>query len=580
MRNFVNISRSVLAAVLTLTLGHSALAAERVSDFSLIDHTGMFQQLSRYADHEAVVLFSYNSDSRVVDNAIKDLNAEIELFASRGVAFFMLENSGVADKSVIAKAAERAKLLVPVLVDDTQLVTEELGITHAAEVVVLDPKTKAVIYRGSLNDRFTEGSKSRRAGDHYLRTVLEAMLSDSEVTLAGQPSSGELIAFKVKDQHATAGISYADDVAPIIEKRCVSCHRDGGIAPFAMSSHQMVQGWSPMIRETLLTKRMPPAQIDPDYLHSFVGVNHITIDELQTLTHWIDAGATNTSGSDPLAALVLENVEWEMGTPDIVIKIPAQEIPATGVLDYRNLMIPLNNSEELWVKAVEFKPGDRQVLHHIIAFTYGAGGVNQFDVLNQGIGLGAYAPGNAPNTFPEDVGYPLRADGGLLLQMHYTTTGKETVDASEIGIYLHDAKPGKTILGGSAADLQIDIPPHEGHHEMTASKVFPKDSYLTMLGPHMHFRGKEASFKLVYPDGKEERILNVPNYQFNWQMTYDFVEPKFIPAGTKMVFDAAFDNSAMNPFNPDPSATISWGEQTFQEMFFGFYQYIEADAIN
>ena len=197
--------------------------------------------------------------------------------------------------------------------------------------------------------------------------------------------------------------------------------------------------------------------------------------------------------------------EWELaerwGEPDMVVKIPPKEIPATGVIDYRNIPLQLGNEEELWVKGVEFKPGDRQVLHHIIAFTFGGDGVNQFDILNQGIGMGAYAPGNAPNTFPEDTGYPLRANGGLLLQMHYTTSGRETVDASEIAIFLHDEKAAKTVYGGSASDLNIAIPPHAKRHQMTASKVFPEDIYLSMLGPHMHYRGYDADFTLVYPDG-------------------------------------------------------------------------------
>lgn len=581
MRTLSNFSKILAPAILATLLGQPALATDRITDFSLIDHNGKFLQVSRYADHQAVVLFSYDQNSKVARDAVADLQKEAEAFADQGVAFFMIASNGESDKSALAAAAKRDGISLPILVDDSQLVSEELGIKRSAEVVVIDPAAKTVVYHGALNNRFADGSTRRRASEHYLHQVLEAIVADKDVALETQASNGDQIAYTARDQHAAEGISYARDVVPIVERRCVTCHQEGGIAPFAMNSHQMLQGWSPMIRETLLTKRMPPAQIDPDFLHYYAEVNHITPSELQTLVHWIEAGAPNNGSDDPLASLSHEAPEWELsetwGEPDMIVKIPPQEIPATGVVDYRNLAIPLNNDEELWVKGVEFKPGDRQVLHHIIAFTYGADGINQFDVLNQGIGMGAYAPGNAPNTFPDDVGYPLRAGGGLLLQMHYTTSGKETVDASEIGIYLHDHKPGKTVYGGSAADLNIHIPPNAGHWPMEASKVFPKDSYLTMLGPHMHYRGLEASFKLIYPDGTEEALLNVPNYQFNWQKTYDLAEPKFMPAGTKLVFDAAFDNSAMNPYNPDPTAEISFGEQTWQEMFFGFYQYIEAD---
>ena len=333
-----------------------------------------------------------------------------------------------------------------------------------------------------------------------------------------------------------------------------------------------------MIRETLITKRMPPGQIDSEYVDSFHGVNHITVEETQKLISWIDNGSINSDSSDPLAAFISKPEKWINGEPDLVIQIPAQQIPATGVQDYRNLTIPLDLEEDVWVKAVEFEAGDPTVLHHIIAFSYGADGLSQFGILNQGIGLGAYAPGNELNLYPEGSGYPLEAGGGLLLQMHYTTSGKEAVDASEIGIYLMDEAPDRPILGGSAADLDINIPPFEGNHEMVASKKFRTDSYLTMVGPHMHYRGSDANFKLKYPDGRIEEVLNVPNYQFNWQKTYDFKEPLFLPAGTELVFRGTFDNSDMNPYNPDPSQTLTWGEQTWQEMFFGFFRYVEAEG--
>jgi len=390
-------------------------------------------------------------------------------------------------------------------------------------------------------------------------------------------SKGDKIDFSAKTA-TESSVSYAADIAPILEQRCVTCHQEGGIAPFAMNNHQTIQGWSPMIRETLITKRMPPGQIDSEYVDSFHGVNHITVEETQKLISWIDNGSINSDSSDPLAALISKPEKWINGEPDLIIQIPAQQIPATGVQDYRNLTIPLDLEEDVWVKAVEFEAGDPTVLHHIIAFSYGADGLSQFGILNQGIGLGAYAPGNELNLYPEGSGYPLEAGGGLLLQMHYTTSGKEAVDASEIGIYLMDEAPDRPILGGSAADLDINIPPFEGNHEMVASKKFRTDSYLTMVGPHMHYRGSDANFKLKYPDGRIEEVLNVPKYQFNWQKTYDFKEPLFLPAGTELVFRGTFDNSDMNPYNPDPSQTLTWGEQTWQEMFFGFFRYVEAEG--
>lgn len=575
MVKFSTLTKLGAATLLSAAVG-LANAGERVSDFSLVDAEGRFFQLSRHANQDAVVLFTQD-ESRDMRKAAKDIAALAEQFAGQKVEFLMLDSTGRADKAELRKAAEKAGISLRVLIDDTQLVAEELGLSRALEVAILDPAAKELVYRGALNDRFAEGKKARRASEHYVADALQAMMAGEEVT-AQFASNGDAIDFASGE---LMSVSYANDVAPILEQRCVTCHQEGGIAPFAMSSHQMVQGWSPMIRETLITKRMPPGQIDAEYTNDFHGVNHITVEETQKLVHWIDSGAKNEGNTDPLAELQTEVVKWGHGEPDMIVDIPPQTIPASGTVEYRNLVLPLDLPEDKWVKAVEFVAGDTTVLHHIIAWAQapdnGSGRGGAFGILNQGIGLGAYAPGNAINTYPEGAGFPLEQGSGLILQMHYTTSGKEAVDASQIGIHFWDEEPERPILGGSAADLEIDIAPFEANHEMVATKKFRKDSYLTMVGPHMHYRGYDANFKLVYPDGSEEEVLNVPNYQFNWQKTYDFKEPKYMPAGTEMVFRATFDNSDMNPFNPDPSAEISWGEQTWQEMFFGFFRYVEAD---
>lgn len=555
----------------------AANAADRISDFSLVDHEGRFFQLSRNLDQQAIVLVAYDDASKDARKAASELADIAEDFAGQNVAFAVINVTSEADKTVFREIAADRKIDMRILIDNSQLVAEELGLTNTAEAVILDPNAKTVLYRGAVSKSVAQGSRSERNNGTYVADALTAILADQEVAGTVLASKGDAIDFAVKNAHQDA-LSYANDIAPILEERCVTCHQEGGIAPFAMSSLQMVQGWSPMIRETLITKRMPPGQIDAEYVDAFHDVYHITTEETQKLVHWIDNGSKSADDSDPLMELVHNPVKWMNGEPDIIIDIPEQQIPATGVQDYRNLMIPLELEEDIWVKAVEFEAGDTTVLHHIIAFSYGPDGVNEFEILNQGIGLGAYAPGNELNLYPEGAGYPLKAGGGLMLQMHYTTSGKEAIDASQIGIYTWDEEPERQILGGSAADLDILIPPNAGNHEMVASKKFRKDSYLTMVGPHMHYRGSDANFKLVYPDGQEEEILNVPNYQFNWQKTYDFKEPKFLPAGTEMVFRATFDNSANNPFNPDPSSELTWGEQTWQEMFFGFFRYVEADV--
>ncbi|MCY3688082.1 MAG: redoxin domain-containing protein [Gammaproteobacteria bacterium] len=558
-----------LGAIAVLLAG-AGQAAERVSDFSLIDHQGKFHQLSRYADHDALALFAHVPGDRDSRRALEAYNELVGEYAGQNVAFFVLDSSGETDKSAVGRDAERNEVSVPVLMDDTGLVAKELGLRKAAEVVILDPERRESLFRGVINDRFAAEDRSRRASRRYAADALGQILAGGGLDAPMLASGAETIEF-----NSVSAISYAEDIVPILERRCLACHTEGGIAPFAMSNHQIVKGWSPMIREVLYTKRMPPGQIDNDYVHDFKDVSHITVDETRTLVQWIDDGANLGGGEDPLPDLQPQHVKWSYGEPDLVLQIPPQQVPATGVQDYRHLTVPLPIEDDIWVRAVEFEAGDPTVLHHIIAFAYGPDGMNEFEVLNQGIGLGAYAPGNELNTYPEGAGFPLKAGGGLYLQMHYTTSGKETVDASEVALYLWDEEPERVVYGGSAAELDIDIAPFS-RQEMIATKTFREDAYLSMLGPHMHFRGYDAHFRLIYPDGESAEILNVPNYQFNWQKTYDFKEPLFVPAGSQLEFSGTFDNTAMNPFNPDPSDTLSWGEQSWQEMFFGFFRYVEA----
>lgn len=572
MLELSRIAKFVGATALSVLVSMPATAAERISDFSLVDADGRFFQLSRHTNMEAVVLLSYNKDSRDAQRAVADLEDLAEDYAGQPVEFLLINSTALAEKAVLQEEVADSGIEFRILMDDTQLVSQELGLTRAAEAVVIDPESREVLFRGALDSRQADGDRSERNAAAYVADALSAIFAGSEVPTNSIASKGEPIEYPELNN-----LSYADDIAPILEERCVTCHTEGGIAPFAMSNHQMVRGWSPMIRETLITKRMPPGQIDREYVDDFHGVNHITIEETQKLVSWINNGSSKSGDADPLTQVQVDNAKWSNGEPDMIIKIPEQQIPATGVQDYRNVMIPLEIEEDIWVKAIEFEAGDPTVLHHIIAFSYGPNGVNEFEILNQGIGLGAYAPGNELNLYPEGSGYPLQKGGGLMLQLHYTTSGKETVDASEIGLYLWDEKPEKVILGGSASDLDINIEPFS-KEEMVATAKFRKDSYLTMVGPHMHYRGYDANFKLKYPDGRVEEVLNVPNYQFNWQKTYDFVEPKFLPAGTEMIFRGTFDNTEMNPFNPDASQTLTWGEQTWQEMFFGFFRYVEADS--
>jgi mono/diheme cytochrome c family protein len=397
------------------------------------------------------------------------------------------------------------------------------------------------------------------------------------VPLASTDPLGCLINFPEKQHRAQwADISYSDEIAPLLADNCVACHRQGGIAPWAMTDYNMVRGFSLMIREVVRTKRMPPWHADPAVGH-FSNDRSLTTAETQTLVHWVEAGAPRGEGPDPLTEIDQDWGVWAvqdptLGEPDYIIDIPAAEIPATGVVDYMYHYVPNTVGKDVWVKAAEILPGDRAVLHHTIT-TFGymeTEGPRKGHLKREGQGgLRGYVPGMISQHFPKDTGVFLPADATLEFQMHYTTNGRATVDESKLGLWVYDEPPEHSVFSLILMNTRIKIPAYDKNHKESAERVMPKAAIIYNLLPHSHFRGKASEFSVVYPDGTEEVLLKVPNYDFNWQTTYELAEPKYIPAGTKIVHTTWWDNSAQNHANPDPSVDVTWGEQSWEEMLFG-----------
>ena len=576
--------RTGIALTLGLALGlglHAiagAASSTRVGDFALLDHEGRHHKLSWYGDHSAVVVFIQGNGCPIVRNSAPELKAIRDEYTKQGVMFFML-NPQIQDTraSVVAEASDFGYDF-PILMDETQLVAEQLGVDRTSETFIINPRTLEVAYRGPIDDRVDYETQKGQAKNHYLRAALDAFLAGDAIATDTPAAPGCLITFPARDQHAKAPPSYSTDVAPILEQNCVTCHREGGIAPWAMSGHAMVRGWSAMMKEVLLTRRMPPGQIDPHVGRPIMDAAGLSVADLQTLVHWIDAGAPDDDGPDPLQALEFSDAMFSLGEPDIVLKVPAQEIPATGVLDYRYVPVPMNLKEDIWVRAVEYVPSDRTVLHHIITYLSSPADRTATRERDGGLGdsLGGFAPGRQPDIWRDESGALIRAGSSLLLQMHYTTTGKATVDETTIGIYLHDEPPKYVMSGGSAGQRRFLIPPRVKEHKLEGAQEIERDAYLYALMPHMHYRGKYMNYTAEYPDGQSELLLSVPKYDFNWQLNYHLMEPVFLPAGTRIVARGAMDNSDRNPYNPDPDKPVRFGLQTMHEMFFGFttYRYV------
>jgi peroxiredoxin len=568
-----------LSTLLLVTLWLAAAAPTwatpaKIGDFSLLDHTGKFHQLSWYSDQKAVVIFIQGNGCPIVRNGAPTFKAIRDEFADQDVAFFMLNPQSQDNRDSISKEAAEFKYDFPILLDESQLVAQSLGVDRTSEVFVIDPKSLQVLYRGPIDDRLGYETQRPKASQHYLRNALTAVVTGQQVAAGTPEAPGCLISFPEYDQQQKNPVSYSKEVAPILQKHCVHCHHDGGIGPWSMSSHAMVKGWSRMMREVLMTQRMPPGQFDPHISKPMQNGVVLTPKELQTLVYWIDSGAPMTTAeTDPLPALEFDPSLFTLGEPDLVLDVAAQNIPATGVLDYRYIPVELNLDRDVWIRAIEFAPGDRKVLHHVIAYLQSPADKSS-RARDEGDGrddsIGGFAPGRQADVFRDNSGRLIRKGSNLLLQMHYTTSGKDTVDATKVGLYFYDKPPQYVMSGGVAGQRRFLIPPHAKEHKLQGEMLVEHDAYLYGMMPHMHFRGRYMSYTAVYPDGREELLLSVPNYEFNWQFTYQLKEPVYLPAGTRLVTRGAMDNSAQNTYNPDPNRPVRFGLQTMHEMFFGF----------
>ncbi len=548
------------------SVGHAA--PERVGDFALLDHNGDFHQISRYRHKDAVVVFSQANNCASSEAAIAQFRELRSQWQDKDVAFLMMNSAG-EDLQSIRQAAESQGLDFPIMLDTSQLVAQTLKVSKTNEVIVLDPQQLSVLYRGPVHEHIGMTLTGIQSGTAAETMVMDAVGCDLDVPAAPTVAAG-------------TAPDYATEVAPIIVESCAECHREGGIGPFALDSHLMLQGWSPMIREVLLTKRMPPMQIDP-YVGHFKNAGHITDEDMQTVVRWIDAGAPRgTASHDPLTGLEFADIRaWQLSEPDYIVEMPTYEVPATGVLDYINVDVELPFEEDKWVRAVQFVPGAPDVLHHILTYVtapaedFDGGEADQRSIARRF--LEGYAPGKVETMeFPEETGVYIPKGHKLSMQYHFTTNGRATSDQTNLGLWFYDEKPKHENLTRSVSG-RFTIPPHAIDHKAHGTYTFQEDVVLNGLRAHMHFRGKNMKFTAEYPDGKMEDILSVPNYSYAWQPTYQLTEHKRLPAGTKVHVTGAFDNSAYNPANPDPDAEVTFGLQTWEEMFIGYWTYYLAD---
>jgi hypothetical protein len=381
--------------------------------------------------------------------------------------------------------------------------------------------------------------------------------------------------------------TFTKDVAPILQARCQTCHRPGEAAPMSLLTYQEARPWAKAIKEAVLLKRMPPWFAEAGVGH-FKNDRSLSQSEINTLVAWVDAGAQEGAAKDLPAALKFVN-GWNIGEPDLVLEMPqAFDVPVSGTVDYQYVILPQTFAEDRWVQAAEVRPGARGAVHHVLAFIREPGskwmrdkpaGVAFVPDTNEkgdrpsitGDILAGYAPGVPAVQLAPGQGRLVKAGSDIVFQLHYTANGKPAQDRSKVGVVFCKAPPEKRVMTLAANNSRFTIPPGDANYKVESQVELAHDVTLRSLAPHMHLRGKDFEYRLIFPTGEQQTILRVPRYDFNWQLWYNPAEDMLLPKGTKVACTAHFDNSPNNPANPDPTKSVKFGEQSWEEMMIGFF---------
>lgn len=547
---------------------------KKIESFSLPDTYGKPRSLDEFKDQAVVVAF-IGTECPLAKTYAPRLQQLAEEFAAGGVAFIGIDANLQDSLADIAAFGRVHEVKFPLLKDNNNEIADKFGAVRTPEVFLLD-KDRVVRYWGRIDDQYGfktgAGYVKPKLRERFLADAITQVLAGKEVTRPTVAADGCFIGRTVA-KAPTGDITYSKQVARIMQDRCVECHRKGEVAPFTLTSYDDVIGWADTIVEVVNEGRMPPWFADPKYGH-FINDARLSDDEKLTLKQWVDNGCPEGDAKDlPEARQFVDG--WQVGQPDQIVYVTDEpyKVPAEGTVDYQYFTVDPNWTEDKWIRATESRPGNRGVVHHIICFVQPPEG--RQDSGGRG-GIGGYAPGMSPTICQPGTAMFVPAGSKLTFQMHYTPNGSPQEDRSMVGIFFTDPSTVKKLVrGGVCGDQSFSIPPGASNHEVVAKHRFLKDTLLMNLTPHMHLRGKDFKYVAEYPDGTSETLLDVPAYDFNWQLRYMLKEPKLMPKGTRLVCTAHFDNSEDNLANPDPKATVTYGDQTWEEMMFGFYTAVD-----
>jgi peroxiredoxin len=542
---------------------------KKIAAFTLNDSNGKSVSLSALREKKALVVVFIGTECPLSNLYMVRLAELAREFRPRGVSFLAINSNSQDTQERMADHAKKHPLPFPILKDDKNVIADRFGARRTPEAFVLDGERR-IRYQGRIDDQFGIGYKRAGPTRRDLALALDEVLAGKTVTSPTTPVTGCRIG-RVKAPRRDGEVSYSRHVARILQNRCQECHRPGQIGPMSLLTYNDAVNWSDTIREVLEDGRMPPWHADPRY-GKFRNDRRLSAEDKRTLLAWIEQGTPRGDDKDLPPPVRFES-EWKIGKPDVILRMPTEfEVPAKmpkyGV-PYKKFVVDPQFTEDKWVTRAEARAGAPAVVHHIVVFIVPPG-ARFFEGNPRTPTLCGTAPGDMPLILPEGTAKKIPKDSQLVFEMHYTPNGTAQKDRSSIGLVFARKPPQRAVRAQPVFNLAFRIPPGAASHKVESWYTLKQDGYIVGFMPHMHLRGKDFLYEAIYPDGKKEILLSVPRYDFNWQSVYRPLAPIPMPRGSRLHCIAHFDNSAENPNNPDPTRTVIWGDQTWEEMMIGW----------
>jgi thiol-disulfide isomerase/thioredoxin len=562
----------LLAVLATFsTSGWAIDIGEKVEGITLKDTWYLPRTLEDLGEADAYVLAFITNECPLAQRYLPKLVELHEKYDEQNVRFVAV-NVGPAD--TITEAAWHAQehgITFPVTKDWSTETAQELGVTRTPEVVILD-SDHIMRYRGRVDDQYRLGGVKPTVGRADLEEALKEVLAGEEVSVKTTPADGCAITAPKVPEPETA-VTYHKDIEPIMNQHCLPCHRPGGQGPFSLNSYNKVSARADMVAEVMIERRMPPWYAHPDH-GEFLNDQSVPEGEIMKIRQWLEGGKVEGEPAEAPEKPVFEDTKWRI-EPNVVIsaKQPSA-LPATGFVPYQYIFLPYEFEEDTYVEAIEIRPDNPKVLHHgNLFFTRG-----QFQVDATSDFLTGTVPGGMPSELRDGIAWEIPAGATLGLQLHYVTTGKPEACTVEVALRFARGTVDKLLYYHNFDSKDIAVPPYEPNYRIRKEMTLEEDVSTIGLFSHMHLRGKSMWFEAQKPGADPELLLTLPNYSFDWQLTYT-KEPftQKWPAGTKVTCEARWDNSTWNPYNPAPGKTIKEGPQTVDEMMNGFFVYTKDD---